>query len=1046
MSYSKKTWNTGEVIDAQSLNNIEKGIQTNSEAIKNKADSNHTHSEYITEATLNAKNYATETFVTSKIAEASLSGGEVDLTDYVTDSELTTELGKKQDKLVSGTNIKTINGNSLLGSGDITITGGQTSSTVPSYWQSHLDTKIAEVNTLNGTLGSKGASFVFLTDTHYPNNYGKSPALINEITKNTSIKKVFLGGDIIANPGSSTLAVKQCRSFVNSLNNDIELYPMRGNHDTDNGTTENHFWDAMYRNIGRYCEVDGNLYYYSDDKANKIRYIITDSTYSEGNASSKPPSTEQLEWMKERILELKTGWNTLIFTHSIWTGAGSIGTSGQAILDAIDEVYDKAQCTIIGVICGHCHADRSAKFDKGYVAFSTTYDYKGGTAGTTTEQAFDIVSIDLENATIKTTRIGRGNNREFTYKKMVNIPVEGISLDATEMVVGNGYSDTLTAILTPNETSNREVTWEIVSGGEYVTIEPNGLVCNVTGKGLGKATIKVTTVNGGFEATCEVTVVDMMVVDLTEDFKWTDSTQVNYRDGNTSSTSVWKASDFVEVSGFSTLEVGTYSTGSSGATAGYAFYDADKRYITGKQVVVGTGYAYVKRVLEVPTNAVYFRTSWYRSANISEFTCIGKGISVEPTGVSLDVTELALGSNITKTITATVLPKGAKSEVTWSIANGSEFISIEPSGKKCNVTGVAKGTATVKATTTEGFEATCTISITEITEMDITNLFVFSESGGVQYGNGGNSTDSNYNRTDYIDISNYTLLKITMPLVTNASTSMGYAFYNENKAYVSGVKNPHNASWSYGVQELEVPANAKYIRAMWYGTSHPAKISEDKFSCVAIGVSVDTTGIELDAKTHEMAIGRSKILNAKLLPTGANSKVTWEVAFGNLYVSIEPSDKTCKVTANSVGKAVINATTTEGFEATCEITVTEAPSGGDITDQFIWTEGYRLLGTTGTPSSDSNWKVSDYVDVSNYSGLEVTMPVTTVSGTTSGCAFYDSSKKFISGTIVTNGASAMSFDVKNLEIPENAVYFRTMWYSTNHSGYQESFIFNCVAK
>lgn len=30
----------------------------------------------------------------------------------------------KQDNLVSGTNIKTINGNSLLGSGDITISGG----------------------------------------------------------------------------------------------------------------------------------------------------------------------------------------------------------------------------------------------------------------------------------------------------------------------------------------------------------------------------------------------------------------------------------------------------------------------------------------------------------------------------------------------------------------------------------------------------------------------------------------------------------------------------------------------------------------------------------------------------------------------------------------------------------------------------------------------------------------------------------------------------------------------------------------------------------
>jgi hypothetical protein len=51
--------------------------------------------------------------------------------EYVTDEELngkgyatTAQLNGKQDTLVSGTNIKTINGNSLLGEGDITIEGG----------------------------------------------------------------------------------------------------------------------------------------------------------------------------------------------------------------------------------------------------------------------------------------------------------------------------------------------------------------------------------------------------------------------------------------------------------------------------------------------------------------------------------------------------------------------------------------------------------------------------------------------------------------------------------------------------------------------------------------------------------------------------------------------------------------------------------------------------------------------------------------------------------------------------------------------------------
>ena len=46
----------------------------------------------------------------------------------------TSELSNKQDKLVSGTNIKTINGESILGSGDITISGsGSSSSSVAAY-------------------------------------------------------------------------------------------------------------------------------------------------------------------------------------------------------------------------------------------------------------------------------------------------------------------------------------------------------------------------------------------------------------------------------------------------------------------------------------------------------------------------------------------------------------------------------------------------------------------------------------------------------------------------------------------------------------------------------------------------------------------------------------------------------------------------------------------------------------------------------------------------------------------------------------------------
>lgn len=52
------------------------------------------------------------------------SGGSIDTSSFATKAELNTNLSQKQDKLVSGTNIKTINGQSLLGNGNIAITGG----------------------------------------------------------------------------------------------------------------------------------------------------------------------------------------------------------------------------------------------------------------------------------------------------------------------------------------------------------------------------------------------------------------------------------------------------------------------------------------------------------------------------------------------------------------------------------------------------------------------------------------------------------------------------------------------------------------------------------------------------------------------------------------------------------------------------------------------------------------------------------------------------------------------------------------------------------
>lgn len=64
--------------------------------------------------------------------KAKLSGIEAGAeVNEVSSSDLTNGLATKQETLNSGTNIKTINGESLLGSGDITITGGGGGATAP---------------------------------------------------------------------------------------------------------------------------------------------------------------------------------------------------------------------------------------------------------------------------------------------------------------------------------------------------------------------------------------------------------------------------------------------------------------------------------------------------------------------------------------------------------------------------------------------------------------------------------------------------------------------------------------------------------------------------------------------------------------------------------------------------------------------------------------------------------------------------------------------------------------------------------------------------
>lgn len=112
-----------------------KGYATTSQ-LSSKLDVSTYNSEKANFATKDELNSKADTSAIADMATQTWVQGQGYLTEvpsnYVTDSKLTEALANKQDTLVSGTNIKTINGETILGEGDITIQAGGTVDTAMS--------------------------------------------------------------------------------------------------------------------------------------------------------------------------------------------------------------------------------------------------------------------------------------------------------------------------------------------------------------------------------------------------------------------------------------------------------------------------------------------------------------------------------------------------------------------------------------------------------------------------------------------------------------------------------------------------------------------------------------------------------------------------------------------------------------------------------------------------------------------------------------------------------------------------------------------------
>ena len=133
------------------------------------------------------------------------------------------------------------------------------------------------------------------------------------------------------------------------------------------------------------------------------------------------------------------------------------------------------------------------------------------------DYAQDVVTDDTKS----NPRFGRSKRYERRWIRPVygKVEVTGITLDKESVQLDMGNSTTLTASVHPSNAFGN-IVWSS-SNSQIASVDAQG---NVTAVSLGEATITATTNDGGFSASCKVTVVlpDTKAVDLGLSVKWAD--------------------------------------------------------------------------------------------------------------------------------------------------------------------------------------------------------------------------------------------------------------------------------------------------------------------------------------------------------------------------------------------------------------------------------------------------------------------------------------------------------------------------------------------
>jgi uncharacterized protein YjdB len=519
-------------------------------------------------------------------------------------------------------------------------------------------------------------------------------------------------------------------------------------------------------------------------------------------------------------------------------------------------------------------------------------------------------------------------------EKPKDVAVLGVSLDKPNISLLEGKTETLKAVITPDNATNKAVYWK--SSNDAVATVENGVVTGIT---AGSSDIIVTTIDGNMTAKCAVTV-SATSVDVT-------------------GVSLDKPNISLLVGGMETLTATVAPTNATNKNVTWSSSHPNIATVLQSGLVTG-----------VTAGSADITVTTEEGNKTAICSVIVSAVGVPVTGVSLNKTNISLAVGGTEILKATVAPSNATNKnVTWSSSHPG-IARVDSGG---GVIGITAGNTVITVTTIDSNKtADCLVTV-NAADVPVTSVSLNKNSTSLIVGGKetltatiapSNATNQrvtwNTSAPEVVTVENGLITGIT---VGSATITVTTADSNRTAAcgvtvsdivHVTGIYlNKESASLSIGGTEtLTVtfsPPNATNQNVTWSSdTPSVASISQ---SGVVSGVSegtatitvttidgnktatcvvtvrddtVDVTGVTLNKTTLVFYVGGTEALAATVAPSNATNKI---VSWSSSASSVATVSSSGVVTAVGAGNATITVTTVDGSKtATCSVTVTAITS------------------------------------------------------------------------------------------------------------------------